>query len=177
MPPATARPSRRQKSLTRDSRARRTAASVGFVPVAILCLSVVAACISATDLARNAALYRAFTLLLAASFTLSGAAHFHAPLYPFYRSMVPLPAPALWIYGTGAAMVAAGLGLLSERWRAEAAMAVVYILVIVFPGNVACVFLKKPRDMVCGGSTALALARLPFQLTYIAWALWINFGY
>lgn len=177
MPPATAKLSRRQKLSARDSRARQAAASTSFVPILIFGLSVLATVISQTRLARNEALYRAFTVLLSASFTLSGLAHFHAPLFPFYRSMVFLPGAAFWIYSTGALMVASGLALLSERWRAEAASAVVYILVLVFPGNVACVFLKKPRDIVFGGSRALAIARLPFQFTYIAWAMWINFGY
>lgn len=177
MPPATAKLSRRQKESARDSRARQAAASLGLVPLVIFGLSVAATAISYTELAHNALLYRAFTLLLAASFALSGASHFNPALYYFYAAMTPLPAPALWIYGSGAAMVAAGLGLLSDRWRSEAALAVAYILVVVFPGNVACVFMKKPRDMVFGGSRALAIARLPFQFTYIAWAMWINFGY
>jgi uncharacterized membrane protein len=176
MPP-TSKMSRRQKLSFRDSRAKQAAASATFVPALIFGLSLLATIISQSPFARNELLYRVFTVLLSASFTLSGLAHFYAPLFAFYKSMVFLRFEAFWIYGTGALMVMAGLGLLVERWRAEAAMAVVYILVLVFPANVACVFMKKPRDIVFGGSYALALARLPFQFTYIAWAMWINFGY
>lgn len=177
MPPSTGRLSQKQKHVQRTQRASREARSVAFVPLFIFALSVIATVISYTSLARNFLLYRIFTLLLAASFTLLGLAHFHKPLYPFYASMVFLPWQAFWIYGTGLLMIFAGLGLLSEYTRAEAASLVMYTLIIVFPGNLACVVMKHPRDVVCDGSMAAAIARLPFQATFFRWAYWIWFGY
>jgi uncharacterized membrane protein len=177
MPPATAKMSRRQKSSARDAAAAKKAAGIRQLPAVFLGLSVIATAISQTELARNETVYRVFTVLLSASVVLPGLAHFYPPLLPLYKSMVFIPFPEFWIYATGAALVASGVGLLSERWRSESATAVVYTLIVVLPGNVACVFLKKPRDMVAGGSRALALARLPLQATWIAWAMWIAFGY
>jgi uncharacterized membrane protein len=125
-------------------------------------------------LAYNLAVHGTFRVLLASSFVLSGAAHFHAPMYKFYASMVPLPYKAFWIYSTGTAMIVSGLGLLYEPTRILSSEVIIGVLVAVFPGNIYCVVAKKPRDIVFGGSLPMAVARLPFQFTYIAWASWIG---
>jgi uncharacterized membrane protein len=137
-------------------------------------LSIVATVISKyPPLAYNIGVHGTFRVLLAVSFVLSGAAHFYAPLYAFYESMVFLPFKGFWIYSTGVAMIGSGLSLLYEPTRIAAAEAIMAILVVVFPGNVACVVMKKPRKVVFGGSLTAAVARLPLQITLISWASWI----
>lgn len=177
MPPSSGKLSRKQKDAQRTKRAAREAQSIAFVPLLIFAFSVIASVISYSSLSSSFLLYRFFTLLLSLSFTLSGLAHFYKPLYAFYASMVFLPWQSFWIYSTGLLMVASGLGLLFENTRAGSAGAVVFTLLLVFPGNLACVVSKHPRDVVCRGSMPLALARLPFQATYIRWAYWIWSGY
>lgn len=177
MAPSTAKPSRKSKASARAWRARKAASSFLALPFLMFGLSVAAAVLSHTRLAHNEAVFLAFRGLLACAMFAAGAAHFHAPLFPFYASMVPVPLGAVWIYGSGAGMMAAAAALATDRWRQEGAAAIVALLVAVFPANVFCVFLKKPRDVVCGGSVKVALARLPFQVTLILWAQWMHFGY
>jgi hypothetical protein len=101
----------------RRPKKRRSAAS--SIPAVIFALSVVATVISRyPPLAYNLAVHGTFRVLLASSFVLSGAAHFHAPMYKFYASMVPLPYKAFWIYSTGTAMIVSGLGL-AFSWRSS----------------------------------------------------------
>lgn len=115
-----------------------------------------------------------FRYLLAFNVTLAGLAQFSPSMYTFYNSMVFLPAKAFWVYASGAALTVFGIALFIPAIQYLAAQAVAVTLVLVFPANLACVVLPYPRKVVCGGSKMVALARLPIQATFFAWALWLS---
>lgn len=118
-----------------------------------------------------------FNQLLAVNMTCAGLMHFAKPLLSFYSSMVPSFLPfgkKFWIFSTGIALVFGGLGVMFPPTQQAAAWLLVTTLVVMFPGNVACVFMEHPRKVVCGGSLVASLVRLPFQATLIMWAFWFT---
>ena len=114
-----------------------------------------------------------FRYMLAYNFILAGLVHFPESMYEFYASMVPLPFKKFWVYASGVAWIVFGIGLCFERYASRAAYCIAVALVLVFPANIACVVDPYARKMAFDGSKGAALARLPFQFTFIAWALWI----
>lgn len=101
----------------------------------------------------------------------AGALHFLVPAK--YAAMIPsvLPAPMVWVYLSGAAEVVCGVGLLQRRRRRAAAWCTVALLFAILPANV--------HVALSGGSIEglpeagwYYLARVPFQLVYVAWVVW-----
>ncbi len=108
-------------------------------------------------------------VVLAAMMVAVGVMHFVDP-QPFVR-IVPaaLPAPLALVYVSGFFEVAGGLGLLHPSTRRAAALGLVALYVAVFPANVnMAVNHIQPTDAHV--PAAMAWARLPFQLVFIAWA-------
>lgn len=112
--------------------------------------------------------------LLAVNTTMAGLLHFFPPMYEFYTSMIFLPMKDFWLYSTGVALMASGIGTLFTKTQVYAAWCLVAIFIVMLPGNIACVFMERPRKIVCGGSKIAAVARLPFQIPFIIWALWFT---
>lgn len=135
--------------------------------------SVLAAVVSQSGIGHSPAVRACFRFLLSAFWTLAGSAHFDPRMYGFYESMVFLPWAGFWIYGTGVAMVATGVMLVFPSLNDVARNLSLATLATVFPGNLACVFLEKPRRVVCGGSLAIAVCRLPFQYFFALWTIWV----
>lgn len=111
--------------------------------------------------------------LLAALMTAIGVAHFAAPTN-FVR-IVPawLPHPLLLVHVSGAAEIAGGVGLVCPwpRLRRAAAWGLVALYVAVFPANIN----QAVNGIQFEGQSAPTWAfwvRLPFQVLFIAWALW-----
>jgi uncharacterized membrane protein len=97
---------------------------------------------------------------------LAGALHFARPR--LYEAIVPpwLPRHRELFYASGVAEIVGGAGLMTPL-RRPAGWWLVATLVAVFPANVHMAL--HPDDYrVPGGRTAL-LARLPFQLAFVAW--------
>lgn len=96
----------------------------------------------------------------------AGALHFARPR--MYEAIMPpwLPAHRELVYASGAAEMLGGLGLLT-RWRREAGWFLIATLVAVFPANVQMAL--HPEDYRVPGGRVALLARLPFQLVFIAW--------
>lgn len=115
-----------------------------------------------------------FGQLLAINTTMAGLLHFFPPMYQFYTSMIFLPLKDFWLYSTGAALIAGGVGITFTKTQVYAAWCLVAILILMFPGNVACVFMEHPRKIVSGGSKTAAIARLPFQIPFVLWAFWFT---
>jgi len=101
----------------------------------------------------------------------AGALHFFVP--GKYAAMIPaiLPTPMVWVYLSGAAEVVCGLGLLQRRRRRAAAWCTVALLIAILPANV--------HVALSGGSIEglpeagwYYVARVPFQLVYVAWVVW-----
>lgn len=123
---------------------------------------------------ENANLRNLFRYLLALFMVISGGAHFTPSMYNFWASMVFLPFKAFWIYLSGLVFAAAGIALCIEQTQYTAAKVIAIALVAVFPANVACVVMRNPLEEVFGGSRTAAILRLPFQASFIAWAMWFT---
>lgn len=115
---------------------------------------------------RNAA-----RLGMAAAMIVAGIAHWARPL-PFLQHLPPwVPLPEFLVFITGVAEVVLGVALLSPQpWRARAGMALAAYLLAVFPANVYVALADVDVDGQPGG--IYPWLRLPFQLLFIAWALW-----
>jgi uncharacterized membrane protein len=100
-------------------------------------------------------------------FVLAGAMHFAKPR--MYEAIVPpyLPRHRELVYASGVAEIAGGAGLLHPATRRPAGWWLLATLVAVFPANVHMA-LNPSEYSLPGGSKAL-LARLPFQLVFMAW--------
>jgi uncharacterized membrane protein len=120
---------------------------------------------------RSEGVRAVFRVVLALAMMAVGVDHFVAP--SFFVRIVPsaLPAPLLLVQVSGFFEVLGGLGLLIPRTRRAAGLGLVLLYVSVFPANVNMVLHPE-----LGGSVPLwALwVRLPFQLVFIALALWVS---
>ena len=102
-------------------------------------------------------------------FIFAGVMHFVKPRT--YESIVPdyLPASRALVYASGVAEIAGGASLLHERTRRVGSWWSIATLIAVFPANVHMALHPERYRMIPGGRRAL-IARLPFQLLFIAWA-------
>lgn len=112
-------------------------------------------------------------LVLTAAMVFVGVLHFVRP-EPFV-AIVPkaLPAPLALVLVSGAAEIAGGLGLLVPRTRRAASIGLVALYLAVLPANVNMAMNDVALDGKHLPPVALWL-RLPFQLVFIGWALWVG---
>jgi uncharacterized membrane protein len=102
-----------------------------------------------------------------------GTGHFVRP--QAFVSIVPawLPAPLLLVLVSGFFEALGGVGLLVPRVRRAASLGLVLLYLSVFPANINMVM----HPELGAGIPLWALwARLPFQVLFIAWALWAGGG-
>ncbi|MEP2776612.1 MAG: DoxX family membrane protein [Luteolibacter sp.] len=106
--------------------------------------------------------------LLAFAFVVAGANHFRAP--ELYLTMMPpwLPAHSLLNAISGAAEIAGGIGILIPRTRRAAAIGMILLLIAVFPANLHIAINGWPETDL---PQWILIARLPFQLLFIAWVV------
>ena len=102
-----------------------------------------------------------------------GIAHFVAP--SDFASIIPrfLPAPVTLVLVSGVFEIAGGAGLLIPRVRRLASFGLVALYVAVFPANLNMALTGAAPPGV-HLSPVLLWARLPLQLVFIAWALWVG---
>lgn len=106
--------------------------------------------------------------LIALIFVVAGVLHFVSPRT--YEKIMPpyLPLHRELVYLSGAAEMAGGLGLFSERTRSIAGLGLILLLVAVWPANLQMLLdaraAKKPALWL-----ALLWARLPMQVLLMAW--------
>lgn len=107
-----------------------------------------------------------------------GALHFVADEI-FVQIVQPfLPAPMLLVWVSGVIEIALGAALLHPRTRRAAGWGLVSLYVAVFPANI---YMAVENVQIVGlpawaaqpSQTSLWL-RLPFQIVFIAWALWVS---
>ena len=114
---------------------------------------------------------RAALLGMATAMVFAGAAHWLMPT-PFVQHLPPwVPAAKALVLVTG--VIEVGLGaalLLRQPWRRRAGLALAAYLVAVFPANVYVAVADVAVDGQPGGW--YPWLRLPFQVLFIAWALW-----
>jgi uncharacterized membrane protein len=107
-----------------------------------------------------------------------GASHFIPPVVRGMAAMVPprfhgRPFSAVgWVWVTGVAEIAGGLGLLWGPTRAPAAVALAVFLVCVFPANA---YAARRREQF-GVFAVPFWPRLILQLLLIALVLWVGFA-
>ena len=116
---------------------------------------------------------RAFRIVLAVFMMGIGALHFVNPAD--FVQIVPraLPAPLALVLVSGFFEILGGAGLLVPRVRRYASFGLVALYVAVFPANVN----MAVHDLQLGSAHVPAFLlwlRLPFQLVFIAWALWVG---
>jgi uncharacterized membrane protein len=115
-------------------------------------------------------------VLLAGAMIGVGVTHFTNP-DPFVRIVPPfLPAPLWLVWISGAAEVALGALLLVPRPAARrlARWGLVALYVAVFPANIHMAVNGVQLDPAEPIPAWAAWARLPFQVVFIAWALWVT---
>lgn len=78
-----------------------------------------------------------------------------------------LPFPAAIVYVTGAWEILGGIGLLTRRYRKWAAIALVALLVAVFPANIN----MAVNHITLGLPEPVLWLRLPLQFVLIFWVL------
>ncbi len=117
---------------------------------------------------------RAARGLLALAMVAVGVLHFVTP-EPFVRIVPPqLPQPLLLVWASGAAEVALGAGLLAPRLRRLSAHGLVALYVAVFPANIYMAVAGVQLDPANPLPGWVPWARLPFQVLFVAWALWVR---
>ncbi|MFL5843648.1 MAG: hypothetical protein ACJ762_03075 [Solirubrobacteraceae bacterium] len=99
-------------------------------------------------------------------FVVAGLLHFVKPR--MYEAIMPpwLPRHRELVYASGVAEMVGGAGLLTPA-RRPAGWFLIATLVAVFPANVHMAL--HPDEFKVPGGRAALLARLPFQLAFIAW--------
>ena len=107
-----------------------------------------------------------------------GTLHFVAD--DLFVQVVPpwMPAPMWCVWLSGVAELALGVGLLPVRMRRLAGLGLVALYVAVFPANlymaVADVQIQGLPAWVTQPTPLQLWLRLPFQLVFIAWALYVS---
>jgi uncharacterized membrane protein len=116
---------------------------------------------------------RALRIILSVVMVAIGLAHFATP-GDFVR-IVPawLPHPWALVMVSGVFEVLGGIGLAVPRTRRAAALGLVLLYVAVFPANVNMAVHRIALDATPLPDWALWL-RLPFQVAFIALALWVS---
>ena len=102
------------------------------------------------------------------AFIIAGANHFRDPAT--YVAMIPpwLPSPEALNYISGAAEIAGGIGVFIPLTRNTAATGLILLLIAVFPANLQIAIHGWPGKDI---PQWVLIARLPFQLLFIAWVL------
>ncbi|HST96252.1 MAG TPA: hypothetical protein VLJ85_01325 [Geodermatophilus sp.] len=138
--------------------------------VVLALATVVAALVLWPSSGRRSA-RRAARLGMATAMVFAGVAHWLIPT-PFVQHLPPwVPAAEVLVLVTG--VVEIGLGaalLLRQPWRRGAGLALAAYLVAVFPANVYVAVAGIDVEGQPGGW--YPWLRLPFQVLFVAWALW-----
>jgi uncharacterized membrane protein len=112
-------------------------------------------------------------ILLGLALVASGVLHFMDPGY--FEPLVPeqLGSAAAWVFVSGVAEIAVGLGLVTTRSRRDAATALAVLLVVLYVGN-----LNMWLNDITIGETNLSttghVIRALVQVLLVAAALWIG---
>ena len=106
---------------------------------------------------------------LSVFFIVAGVNHFRDP--EFYLAMMPpaLPAHGFLVALSGVLEIAGGVAVLVPRLRAMAGWGLVLVLMGMFPANI---HMALNAELFADVPEAVLWGRLPFQIVFIAWALW-----
>jgi len=138
--------------------------------VTLVCVTLLARLIATFWLRSNRSWRWALRWGVAAFFMMTASAHFFWFREDLVRMVPPIfGAPSFWVTFTGVAEIAGAIGLLLPATRRFAALALLLLLVAVFPANVyAAVY-----DIPFGGDPATPLLpRLLEQIFYLCCVAW-----
>jgi uncharacterized membrane protein len=112
--------------------------------------------------------------VLATLMIVLGVLHFVA--VDAFAQIVPpaLPFPRVLVWISGVFEIALGLALIPERTRRMAGFCLVALYVAVFPANVYMAVADVRIGDLPPVPPWLLWARLPLQVVFIAWALWVS---
>ncbi|AWW00119.1 DoxX family protein [Arcticibacterium luteifluviistationis] len=109
------------------------------------------------------------TYLMAAFMIYGGVNHFLKPA--MYVPFIPDFLPTDFInYGSGLLEIILGIGLVIPKFRYQAALGVLILMLVFLPLHVMDVFADTPAI----GSHDAAIVRLPVQFLFILWAWFIS---
>ena len=99
----------------------------------------------------------------------------HFTRLEFFLSITPpwLPQPVLMIYLSGVFEILGGLGLCFYRFRRLAGYGLVALYIAVFPVNI-YMLVENVFPPGMPQERWLLYARMPFQLVFVFWALWVS---
>jgi uncharacterized membrane protein len=123
---------------------------------------------------RNLSWPRRIALILASAFYI-GAGILHFTKTAFYLKIMPpyIPWHLAMVQISGVCEILGGLGLLIPPVCRAAAWGLVALLIAVFPANIYMV--TNPAAAGAGSLSPLVLwGRLPLQLVFIVWVLWVT---
>lgn len=103
-----------------------------------------------------------------------GITHFTSP--DGFAKIVPsfLPAPYLLVYVSGVFEIALGLAIQPHKTRKLAAFGLVALFLAVFPANINMAVNEVQLNPDKPIPVWAMWARLPFQVMFIGWALWVG---
>jgi uncharacterized membrane protein len=109
--------------------------------------------------------------VLAAFFVAAGLNHFRIPAT--YLAMMPewVPVPSFMNITAGVCEVLGGIGILIPRLRIAAGWGLIALMVAVFPANLHVALLGRMPGF--SFSPTILWLRLPFQVVFIAWIVWV----
>ena len=115
-------------------------------------------------------LRRVFRGVMAVAMVIVGVLHFVAPAG--FVKIVPawLPWPLGLVYVSGVFEILGGVGIMVPKTRRAAGIGLVALYVAVFPANINMLVHAADFDIPLWA----LWARLPFQVVFIAWALWVS---
>lgn len=115
---------------------------------------------------------RILLTLAAVFFIFAGILHFTST--PFYLRIMPpyIPWHLAMVQISGVCEILGGIGLLIPATRRMAAWGLVALLIAVFPANI--YMATNPVEAGAAGmAPAIRWGRLPLQVVFIAWVLWL----
>jgi len=92
----------------------------------------------------------------------------HADLVAMVPPFLPFADALVYVTGVLELLGAAGLVLTATRWAAGYALAALYVALL--PANIHAAVADVPFD---GGSATPLWQRIPEQILYLGWALWV----
>jgi len=124
-------------------------------------------------LSRRDRLRRAARIVLAVAMIGVGCLHFAIP--DGFVKIIPrsFPAPLTLVLVSGFFEILGGAGLLVARVRRAASIGLVLLYLAVFPANINMA-VNDVQPVGVRIPNALLWLRLPLQLVFIAWAIWVG---
>lgn len=115
-----------------------------------------------------------FSQLLAINSVHTGLTHLFSPFLKFYKSMIFLPYPKLWLHSTGFIFILSGLAVAFSKTQVIGAFVLCATFLFFLPFYLYTLISAHPRNEIFQGSFIRAFIRLLFQFVFVVWAWWFT---